>query len=405
MYDAIVVGARAAGATTAMLLARKGHNVLLVDRDSFPSDTISTHVIAPPGVAALKRWGLYRRVRETGAPELTEVRLDFGAFRLAGRPTHIQGTDTFIAPRRTALDAVLIQAAIEAGAEFRPHFGVHKLIRGEDRVIGISGDGEIGPAADLGRVVIGADGRNSAVARMLGLEKYDVVPALTCLYYSYWKGAVREPVAATYVRPGFVVTEAPTNSGELMVAVQWPIERFAEIRDDPDRHLVEATRSIAGLKDRIQGAPRERIWGTADLENFFRPAAGPGWALVGDAGYHRDPALGQGISNAFDHAEMLAGAVDAGLRGEVSLDGALAGYRRERDESVRDMYGLVTELASMQPVPKLIADALAALEGNERDTRRALGAHFGTYPIPEFFAPANLRRIIAGAPRPAQEAA
>src|SRR4051812_10576510 len=168
-YDVIVIGARAAGSPVAMLLARRGYDVLLVDRAHFPSDTLSTHVIHAPGVAALQRWGLLDRVTATGCPPLTGYRFDFGAFNISGTTKPVDGVDVAYAPRRTVLDTILVDAAREAGVEVREGYNVDEVVVEDGTVVGIrSGDRE-----DRARIVIGADGRNSRVAGTVGAEEYD----------------------------------------------------------------------------------------------------------------------------------------------------------------------------------------------------------------------------------------
>lgn len=164
-YDAVIVGARCAGASTAMLLARQGHRVLVVDRAAFPSDTLSTHLIHPPGLAALRRWGLLDRVVATGCPEITTYTFDLGPLVISGSPAGL-GFQGSYAPRRTVLDKILVDAAVEAGAEVREKFTVEGLVTEGDAVTGIRGHGPDGAATtEYGRVVIGADGAHSMVAR------------------------------------------------------------------------------------------------------------------------------------------------------------------------------------------------------------------------------------------------
>src|SRR5437764_11852304 len=161
MYDAILVGARAAGSPTAMLLARKGHRVLLVDRASFPSDTLSTHYIHQPGVARLRRWGLLERLIATGCPPSRSLLFDVGPFSLSGSPLPSDGVAEAYAPRRTVLDSLLVEAAAEAGAEVRTGFPADELVFENGTVVGIrSGD-----VVERARVVVGAHARNSFVAR------------------------------------------------------------------------------------------------------------------------------------------------------------------------------------------------------------------------------------------------
>ena len=183
-YDAIVLGARCAGSPTAMLLARRGYRVLLVDRVTFPSDTISTHVVHPMAIAALSRWGLLERLTVTGMPPLDTYAFDFGPFTIEGAP----GTKEFpvaYCPRRTVLDKLLLDAAEEAGAEVREGFVVNEVLVDDGRVIGIRGSGPSGQTVnEHARVVIGADGRNSIVAQTMRAERYNERPPLLAIYYA-----------------------------------------------------------------------------------------------------------------------------------------------------------------------------------------------------------------------------
>src|SRR4051794_37507637 len=187
-YDAIVVGARCAGAPTAMLLARRGHRVLLLDSASFPSDTLSTHLIHAPGVAALQRWGLLDAVVSSGCPPVESYSYDFGPVKLSGTAHACEGVSTAYAPRRTVLDKILVDGARAAGAEVRERFTVDELVIEHGAVVGIRGRGEDGRAVtERARVVIGADGRNSRIAKAVGAERYHEKPKLQWSYYTYWK--------------------------------------------------------------------------------------------------------------------------------------------------------------------------------------------------------------------------
>jgi len=185
-YDAIVVGARCAGSPTAMPLARRGYKVLVVDRASFPSDTVSTHLLHPPGVASLGRWGLLERLVPTGCPPIDTYAFDFGPFSISGAP----GTDdapVAYGPRRTVLDKLLVDAAAEAGAEVREGFTVTEAVATDGRVSGVRGRrGQAVTAHAL--VVVGADGRHSAVARAVAPEQYHERPPLLCGYQAFARG-------------------------------------------------------------------------------------------------------------------------------------------------------------------------------------------------------------------------
>src|SRR5262245_5410813 len=177
-YDVIVVGARCAGSPTAMLLARQGHRVLVVDRASFPSDTISTHLIHPPGVAALARWGLLDRLIATNCPAIGTYVFNMGPLVLSGAPGKPDSPVSY-GPRRTVLDKLLVDAAREAGAEVREEFTVDEVLSEDGRVTGIRGHAKGGaPVTERARVVIGADGLHSTLARAVSPEAYREKPAL-----------------------------------------------------------------------------------------------------------------------------------------------------------------------------------------------------------------------------------
>jgi len=167
-YDVIVVGARCAGSPTAMLLAQKGYRVLVVDRAKFPSDTVSTHFMHPPGVASLARWGLLDAVRASGCPPVTTYSFDFGPIKIAGSPHPFDGVAEAYGPRRTVLDKILVDAAIEAGVEFREQFSVQEVLFDGDRGTGVRGrdaNGGGGVVTEHAAIVVGADGMRSMVAR------------------------------------------------------------------------------------------------------------------------------------------------------------------------------------------------------------------------------------------------
>jgi 2-polyprenyl-6-methoxyphenol hydroxylase-like FAD-dependent oxidoreductase len=389
MYDAIVVGARCAGSPTAMLLARQGHRVLLVDRATFPSDTLSTHYIHQTGVASLKRWGLLAQIAAAGAPAIRRYMLDTGPFALHGSPPPIDGVADGYSLRRIALDSVLVNAAAEAGAELRQQFPVDGLVREGARVVGIRSRGR----TERARIVIGADGLGSVVARAVQAETYNDQGTLTCAYYTYWSGLDMEGVEL-YPRDGSMIVAAPTNDGQVITVVLWPRARFHEIRADVEGHFMRALAQAPGLLARVGRATRaDRFRGTGRLPNVYRRAHGDGWALVGDAGHHKDPILALGISDAFRDAELLAGAVDAGLTGRAPMAEALAVYERRRDELSAPGFQATVEYAHLAP-PPFVRQLWSALRDKPADRDRLFGTIAGTFPAHEFFAPDNLARIL-----------
>jgi flavin-dependent dehydrogenase len=395
MYDAIIVGARCAGSPTARLLAGKGYKVLLVDRSTFPSDTISTHLIWQPGIAHLKRWGLLDRVIDTNCPPQPKFAFDFGDFALTGQPPPFDGAAECCMPRRKYLDKILVDAAVEAGAELREEFTVQELTTDGDRITGIRGRAKGGSVvSEKARIVIGADGMRSVVARAVQAPEYNARPPMTCWYYSYWSGVSIE-TPTFYPRDWRSFGGMPTNDGLVCVVVGWTNGEFHEFRNDIEGNFMKTLDLSPDFTERVrQGKREEQFIGRADLPNFFRRPYGAGWALVGDAGYHKDPVTAQGITDAFHSAEFLAEAVDAGLSGRQPIEEALATYEMRRNEQLLPMYEYTCQFATLEPPPAHLQQLFAALRDNQAQTDRFLGTFTGTVAIQEFYSPENIQRIV-----------
>jgi 2-polyprenyl-6-methoxyphenol hydroxylase-like FAD-dependent oxidoreductase len=379
-----------------MLLARRGHRVLLVDRARFPSDTMSTHLIKPAGVARLKRWILLEAVAGSGCPPIRRFSFDLGDFRLAGSPTPLDGIAEAYAPRRTVLDKILVDAAADAGVEVREGFAVDDLLADSGRVVGIRGRSRGGPVvAERARLVVGADGRRAFVAQAVDASTYDTRPPLTTTYYTYWADVPTDGLES-YSRDRQLTIAFPTHDGLACTFHQWPRQEFHAVRADVEGSVLRALEAIApDLAVRVRDGRRaERFVGTADLPSFFRRPYGSGWALVGDAGYHRDPLAAWGITDAFRDAELLADAIDAGLSGCRSMDDALAEYEGRRNEAARPTYEATCRRAAFEPPSAHELRLRAALREDPAETSRYLGAALGTVPMREFFAPENVERII-----------
>ncbi|MEV4349032.1 NAD(P)/FAD-dependent oxidoreductase [Actinoplanes sp. NPDC049596] len=395
-YDVIVVGARCAGSPLAMLLARRGYRTLLVDRATFPSDTVSTHVIHPPGAAALSRWGLLDRVAATGCPPVGRYSFDFGPLTLAGAPGSADSPYAY-APRRTLLDKILLDAAAEAGAEVREGFTVDEVTVDDGRVTGIRGHDANGAAVtERARVVAGADGRNSVVAKTVQPQVYEDQPPLTVGYYSYWSNLPTDTFEA-YSRPGRGWAVCPTNDDLTLVIGGWPHAEMAEHRDDVEAALMATFALSPAFAERIRDAKREeRIVGMS-VPNYFRTPWGPGWALVGDAGYNRDFITAQGITDAFLDAEGLAGALDETLGGATAWDQALAGYQTRRDTRAMPAYQMTLGIASLQPPDEQTVQLMSALAGSREGQDAFARLNSGVTSPAEFFAPENVGRLLSGA--------
>jgi 2-polyprenyl-6-methoxyphenol hydroxylase-like FAD-dependent oxidoreductase len=392
-YDAIVVGARVAGSPTAMLLARKGYDVLLVDRASFPSDTISTHLIHPPGITALQRWGLLDKIVASGCPAIDTYAFDFGPFTLSGAPDP-DGTVAY-GPRRTVLDKVLLDAAVEAGAEVREGFSVESMVYEHDHVVGVRGHGKSGATVtEHARVVIGADGRHSLVAQAVNPSQYHEKPPLLAGYYAYWSGLPMRGRFETYVRPNRGMAAWPTNDDLTVVIAGWPYAEFEANKKDIEGNFFKTYDLAPAFAERLRTGVREtRFVGTA-VPNFFRKPYGPGWALVGDAGYNKDFITAQGIHDAFRDAELCMTALDEAFGGIRSFDTAMADYQARRDAQVLPMYEFTTELATLEPPPPELQQLLAAIAGNQDAMDGFAQVNGGVTSPAEFFSPANVARIM-----------
>jgi 2-polyprenyl-6-methoxyphenol hydroxylase-like FAD-dependent oxidoreductase len=396
-YDAIVVGARCAGSPTAMLLARKGYEVLVVDRATFPSDTVSTHLLHPPGVAAMKRWGVLDRLLATACPPIDTYAFDFGPFTISGAP----GTDeapVAYGPRRTVLDKLLVNAASEAGAEVREGFTVEDVVIEDGRVTGIQGHGKGGQTVtEHARVVVGADGRHSLVARAVAPQQYNEKPQLLCGYYTYWSGLPMNGRFETYIRPDRGFAAWPTHDDLTLVVGGWPFAELEANRRDIEGNYLKMFEMAPDFADRIRAARREdRFVGTA-VSNFFRKPYGPGWALVGDAGYNKDFITAQGMHDAFRDAELCATALDETFLGARPFEVAMEDYRSTRDQHVLPMYEFTTQIATLEPPPPELQQLLAAVHGNQQAMDGFARVNAGVTSPAEFFSEENAARIMSQA--------
>jgi 2-polyprenyl-6-methoxyphenol hydroxylase-like FAD-dependent oxidoreductase len=392
-YDVIVVGARVAGAATALLLARQGVRVLLIDRARFPSDTVSSHQVQVPGIARLNRWGLLGQLRAAATPPTRRLRFDTGPVVLDGHFPAYQGVDALYSPRRTVLDTLLVDAARAAGAEVREQFRAEELTWSGDRVTGIRGSGRGGPpVTDTARLVVGADGKHSLVARAAAAARYRPRPTMSFACYSYWSGLTLDG-GEIYQRPGRAVAVFPTNDELVMVYMAAPLAGFDSFRGDIEGNFLRTLDRCGDLGERARSGVRaERLRTTPDQPNTFRACHGPGWALVGDAGVVMDSISAQGITNALRDAELLAEAVVAGLGGARPLTVTLGEHQRRRDAAIRPIYDFTVGLVAFAPPSVVQRQLLASLAGRPAEIDRFIGGFTGI--DPGYFAPGNVLRVL-----------
>jgi flavin-dependent dehydrogenase len=401
MYDAIVVGSRCAGAPTAMLLARKGRTVLLVDRSTFPSDLRqSTLFIHQPGVAYLEEWGLLEKVRASGAPPVHRWLVDFGPLVFEGSPPPCGNVTEAIAPRRIVLDKILLDGAVAANVEVREAFTVDEiLIEGDGRVTGIRGTDRTGRSSiEQARVVIGAEGNNSMVARAVKAPEYNQRESKICTFFTYWADVKSRDgfQFEFYPRAYRGVYAWPTNDGQLLIGANWRVSEFDEVRKDPETHYMKVIDECApDLGARVRAGRRVDDFIGGFTRNVFRKPYGAGWALVGDAGACYEFTSAHGITNAFRQAAWLAEALDEGLAGSRPMADALSDFEQRRNAVEGPYYDFTYEQATLEPPPPAAMPLFAAIHNSQAATDAFFGLFAQTTPPAEFFAPDNLGRLLA----------
>ena len=345
-YDVVVVGARAAGAATAMLLARRGLSVLAVDRGAYGTDTLSTHALMRAGVLQLARWGLLDRIEAEGTPRVrrTVFHYEDEVLDIPIKPR--DGVPALFAPRRTVLDRLLADAAVEAGAEVRHRVRVADLVRGPDgRVEGaVLEDADGATRTVRAGIVIGADGLRSTVASLVNAPVTRQGRHAAASLYGYWSGLDVDGYHWHW-SPAAAAGVIPTNGDEVLVFAGVSARRFAEeVRADVPRGYLRALAEAApDLAEQLSGARLVgALHGFPGHPGYLRRPWGPGWALVGDAAYFKDPITAHGISDALRDAELLARAVERGG------DAALAGYEASRDALSTRLFEVTDRIASVE---------------------------------------------------------
>jgi 2-polyprenyl-6-methoxyphenol hydroxylase-like FAD-dependent oxidoreductase len=343
-----------------MLLSRRGYRVLVVDRATFPSDTVSTHVVQPLAVGALARWGLLDRLIATGCPPIHTYTYDFGPVTITGAPG-IGSSPVAYCPRRTILDKLLVDAAGEAGAEIREGFTVEEILI-ED---GVS------PASRSFERRTAITNAKSSSARTAGIRCWQAVRPDQYNEKPLANAHLLERIPDwrtfdTYIRPmrGFAI--APTHDGLTLTVGGWPYAEFDANKKDVEGNFLKLFDTVPEIAERVRSAKRVAPIAGAPVSNFFRTPFGPGWALVGDAGYNKDPITAQGINDAFRDAEQVADALDQSFSGARPFDAAMGAYQRARDEHSLAMYEFTCQLATLEPPPPEMQQMLGAIQGNQK---------------------------------------
>jgi 2-polyprenyl-6-methoxyphenol hydroxylase-like FAD-dependent oxidoreductase len=407
-HDVVVVGARCAGAPLATFLARAGLSVALLDRATFPSDTPSTHVFQAPGVAVLGRLGVVDRLLATGAPwlEVAEFRIDDVHARVPW-PTLPDDPGPGLCVRRPVLDTILVDAAEAAGAAVRTRVRVTAVVEEGGRVAGVravrAGGEEVRFEAPL---VVGADGRRSTVARLVGARAYNVSPNERFGFWAYYEGTAWAGPATIFLLrwdDEFVIA-CPTDGGLYMVSVLLSLEHLRSFCTDVEGSYDTHVAHCELLQGVLAGARRvDRPKGMASFSGFFRESAGPGWALVGDAGHFKDPSPGQGISDALRQSERLAEAIVGAGDDATERDAALLRWWRWRDRDAAQMHWFAADLGGAGPVPVVFTELLRGLSREADGLSRAVDVfNHRVQPrellTPRRLASASARAVTGGSP-------
>ncbi len=321
MYDVIIIGARVAGASTAMLAARAGLKVLFIDRHKFPSDTISTNYIHQSGCSLLAEWGLLEQIKQSGSPPINRTRIAIDDVLLEGSVSDFRQQRLAYAPRRYVLDQILIDAAVVSGAELREKCHLQEVLRENDNVIGVKLKNADGTSSvEYCRLLIGADGMRSSVVAQLDIPFVRRDPTLTCAYYSFWQGVERG--YELYESNNRWMGVIPTNNNTILIVTYFPQDEFNLVRAAPLEAHKETIKTLSpGLFNELDNATQvEKLWGTGEQWNYFRQATGNNWALVGDAAIHKDSLTALGITDAMHHAALLAQHVFPALTKSDSID-------------------------------------------------------------------------------------
>ncbi|HET6735421.1 FAD-dependent oxidoreductase [Mycobacterium sp.] len=368
-YDVVIVGARCAGSPLATFLSRAGLQVCLIDQAQFPRETPSTHVIQPVGVSILDRLGVLDSAYAAGGAPITKFTLINDDVRVDGRIDPPEFPTPGLCMRRLTLDALLLAAAAESGVHLRTGCRVTDVITDGNRVAGVCTDD--GPIR--GRLTVGADGRNSIIAKSVAAGEYLSTPPGRLPAWAYFRG-VSDGEGHLRVgrrgKLGFIAS--PTDSGLYMAGIAVDVADQKAFHSDRERNFSKGFAGWPELADLLSGARREGpIRVMTNWHGYFRQSAGAGWVLVGDAGHFKDFSPAQGISDAFRQAERLAGAIEAGF-GSTTLDGEIQRWWRWRDADAYEMYWLAVDMGAPGACTPVVTRLLRDISTDPTATRDLL---------------------------------
>jgi len=403
--DVVIVGSRCAGSAAAVALARRGRRVIALDGASFPSDTLSTHLFWPSTWAELDRIGALQRVRALGAPEHTHAGVAGGGTTVVGPYHAVDGIHYGASVRRPGLDLALVQTAREAGAEVRERTRVTELLRDPDgRVRGVSWKDRDGARGEIeARLVIGADGRNSSVAKMVGATNHHEFENRRLMAFAYYRDPREDErhVAMQWREGEELATIFPCDGGLSLILLMSPADRADEFRADAVAAFEGTVAGFGDLSARLEGCEREsKVRTSYKHPSYFRHSQGPGWALAGDAGHFKDPVTAQGIRDALRFGRLLGEAVAPALDGgPAAVDGAVRAWEHDRDRQCLDMYQWANGLGLAEPVSPIEAAAYGWFADRPDGAAELLDVFSRTRSPQSVFSARNLAVWVAGALR------
>jgi flavin-dependent dehydrogenase len=372
--DVVVVGARVSGAPAAIELARMGRRVIAFDGATFPSDTLSTHVIEPSCVAELKALGALDRILASGTPQIPYFVVNHGGYEPRLTWTAVDGIDYCMCPRRPTLDLALVEVAKEAGVEVREATKVTELIWAGGRVAGVrwkDREGQVGET--LCKLVVGADGRRSTIAELVGAKdpyrRHENGRGLVFMYADDPMGPADRKSLYQWRIGDTLGMFFPTDDDGALVLFMGPKEDVPKFGQDLAywNHMLDQNRC---LKERVAGgAPRTKLRKAADTFSYFRRSSGPGWALVGDAGHFKDPVIAQGIRDAIYHGRRLGQAAGETLDDAPWLDRRLYEWELQRDRECMPSYYFGLRLTKTHPVSAIEVEMFRDLAADDSQAR------------------------------------
>ncbi|SFG36179.1 Dehydrogenase (flavoprotein) [Duganella sp. CF458] len=394
-FDAIVVGGSVSGAPTATWLARKGYKVLMVERDTFPRDTNSTHFIWPRGMSYLNRLGVAGKVLEQ-TPSFKQLEVSIEGISLHGgvpvqavkdRFIKLHGNDDgvvdyYSGPRRFYLDKVLLDEARASGVDVREATTVQSLIVEDGQVVGVRGNGPNGALLARARVVVGADGRMSQFAGMVGAEKTVVREKSTFAYYGYFSG-IDKPELCIHKRGRFGTAIFPTMEDRHLVLVYGPTAWWSDFSKDPEANFHKTYRYVAPeVADLVaQGKRVEEFKAMGRMVAYHRQTYGKGWVLVGDACSFKDQWTAMGITHSLRDAELVTGYLDRVLKHEVPFEQAMAEYHEVRQADYEDYWGFVCDGAECNPYTREHLEFFHAIQADQSKVDHFMGQVGDTIPF------------------------